>query len=449
MGINIYPHRLRQRPTILYFLFCSILLNPLFVTGKYTHSDEEHEHDSDNDTSEGEDDGSTAWNGQTTNGSDTTQDDLVPFLPYWVPYGATGIDCNDTSITYSRSHGDWHIGYSKDYVGGSQHWTEVPGASISFSFNGTAIEWYATTSPIHGFAAIWLDGKNIGVVDCYSDRIYDQQFLYRSDALKHGWHTIKINVLGTKNPASKGHRVSMDAFVVANMKPLAGLLTRKRRQIEEVADILTTAPSRRNTGADIIDAPPFFNKRLKSPLTYDNMWSTGETSLTQTGELGVSAMQIAVVDDTHAIIIDKVEHNILSVNGHPAWGSIYDFTRHQERPLNLQSNSFCAGGSWLGNGTLINVGGNPVKSDHTGSADFGDVNGLQAIRMFDPCGDNGGNGDSISNSSGQGICDIKEYPQTMRMASARWYSTVARLSDGSAIIMGGAIKGGWINNRWA
>jgi hypothetical protein len=144
-------------------------------------------------------------------------------------------------------------------------------------------------------------------------------------------------------------------------------------------------------------------------------------------------MQIAVVDDSHAIIIDKVEHNILSVHGHPAWGSIYNFETGKERPLDLHSNSFCAGGSWLSNGTLINVGGNPVTTDRTGSADFGDVNGLQAIRMFNPCSDS--------------ECDIYEDPQRIRMAGARWYSSIARLPDGSAFIMGGAIKGGWINNQ--
>lgn len=150
------------------------------------------------------------------------------------------------------------------------------------------------------------------------------------------------------------------------------------------------------------------------------------------GTTGVAAMQLSVVSDHEVIIVDKVEHNPLTVNGHPAWGEIYDLRTLQSRPLDVQSNSFCAGGTWLSNGTLLNIGGNPVVVDKTGSADFGDVNGLQAIRMFNPC--DGAN------------CDMMENPDRFRMASARWYNSATRLDDGSVMIIGGSIKGGWINN---
>ncbi|EJF64818.1 hypothetical protein DICSQDRAFT_133529 [Dichomitus squalens LYAD-421 SS1] len=55
------------------------------------------------------------------------------------------------------------------------------------------------------------------------------------------------------------------------------------------------------------------------------------------------------------------------------------------RPFSLQSNSFCAGDTSHSNGTPMNVGDNPVVEDHTAAADFGDVDGLQAIRIFEPC----------------------------------------------------------------
>ena len=155
---------------------------------------------------------------------------------------------------------------------------------------------------------------------------------------------------------------------------------------------------------------------------------TQNWTLAQTGTTGVSAMQMAVVDDTHVVIIDKVEHNPLTVNGHPAWGSVFDLTTHTARPLNLLSDSFCAGGSFLGNGTLINVGGNPT----TDGATIPNLDGLQGIRLFTPCpGDN---------------CDIYENPQRIRMASPRWYASVARLHDGSAFIIGGSLMGLFENN---
>lgn len=59
-------------------------------------------------------------------------------------------------------------------------------------------------------------------------------------------------------------------------------------------------------------------------------------------------------------VLDKSEGNALMVNGHAAWGSIYTISDQSVRPLNLVTNSFCAGGGWLGNGTLASVGGNPT-----------------------------------------------------------------------------------------
>lgn len=159
----------------------------------------------------------------------------------------------------------------------------------------------------------------------------------------------------------------------------------------------------------------------ETPLTGDNMWHQGQTLLTQSGKVGVSAMQISVIDDSQMIIIDKMENNPLKVNGNSAWGSIYNFRTKKERPLNLHTNSFCAGGSWLGNGTLINVGG-----------DASGYNGLLSIRLFNPCDD----GED---------CDIYDDPRALRMPDAKWYASVARIEDGSVIIVGGSTAGGFIN----
>jgi Glyoxal oxidase N-terminus len=59
---------------------------------------------------------------------------------------------------------------------------------------------------------------------------------------------------------------------------------------------------------------------------------------------------------------------------------------------------------------------------------LGNVNGLQGIRMFTPCG--------------TGNCDIIESPTRVRLTSPRWYPTAARLDDGSVIIFGGQFGGG-------
>ncbi|KAJ7857133.1 glyoxal oxidase N-terminus-domain-containing protein [Mycena olivaceomarginata] len=146
----------------------------------------------------------------------------------------------------------------------------------------------------------------------------------------------------------------------------------------------------------------------------------GTWSLVQKGTTGVSGMQLAVVSETKAIIYDKVEHNALTVNGHVAWAVELDLNTQQVRALNPLSNSWCATGSFVGNGTLINSGGNPIVI--TGA------NGLQGLRQFTPCTD--------------GTCDVYENPNRIRLTSARWYPSSVRIEDGSIIIFGGSVAGG-------
>ncbi|KAJ7825707.1 glyoxal oxidase N-terminus-domain-containing protein [Mycena leptocephala] len=154
----------------------------------------------------------------------------------------------------------------------------------------------------------------------------------------------------------------------------------------------------------------------------------GTWSLVQKGTTGVSGMQLAVVSETKAIIYDKVEHNSLTVNGHVAWAVELDLNTQQVRALNPLSNSWCATGSFIGNGTLINSGGNPVVI--TGMQIL--CLGLQGLRLFTPCTD--------------GTCDVYENPTRIRLTSARWYPSSVRIEDGSIIIFGGSVSGGFINS---
>jgi hypothetical protein len=69
--------------------------------------------------------------------------------------------------------------------------------------------------------------------------------------------------------------------------------------------------------------------------------------------IGLSTTSIQVY------IVDKTENNPLQVDGHPAWASeITLMPNNSVRPMNVVSNSFCAGGNYLGDGRLLNVGGN-------------------------------------------------------------------------------------------
>ncbi len=331
-----------------------------------------------------------AWNGLTTSGSQMS----APFTPFYVPPGAKSYDSTSPLIAYK---GTWTDQYSSGYVGKSLRTTSDPGASVSFTFNGTGIEWFGNTDRFHGLAIVMIDGKPEQEVNNYSDGDVPtkQQRLYWKFDLQPGLHTIKLVNTG-KSSASISKRnffMDLDAFVVTRSA--------------------TSATGNRT--AQTRDA---------------RTWT-----LTQIGTTGVHAMQLAIISATHALIVDKVEHNPLSIDGHPAWATLYNLENHSLKPLRMQSNSFCAGGTFLSNGTLINVGGNPVVESHTSAADFGDLDGMQAVRIFHPCG----------SSTAEG-CDMYENHERIRMASPRWYNTVVRIYDGSAMIIGGSKKGGWINN---
>ncbi|KZV98760.1 hypothetical protein EXIGLDRAFT_606571 [Exidia glandulosa HHB12029] len=154
-------------------------------------------------------------------------------------------------------------------------------------------------------------------------------------------------------------------------------------------------------------------------------------TLTQPGTTGVGAMQLVVVSPTQALIIDKVQHNPLTINGHNAWSAIYSLVSHTVRPVDLLTNSFCAGGAFLSNGTLVSVGGNVVAIP----AD-GDGNGAQGLRHFNPS--------NCSDSASQ--CAFYESPRRIRLTSTRWYPAVVKLDDGSLLVIGGSKSGAFMNS---
>ena len=345
-----------------------------------------------------------AWNGHTPPGAAK----LAPFTPYHVPAGAKSYDSASPLVHYK---GLWADTYSSCFVGGSQRRTRAKGATVSLTFTGTGIEWFGSTGPRHGIADMYIDGKLVQRVDTHAPHNHCQQRLGWNYSLPYGKHTVRIVHAGHTREKHRGGRlkfVDVDAFVVTTGVPL-------RHQAA------ATLPPSQNLVVVPAAAPPSL---------------TGWT-LVQKGTTGVNAMQLAIISSTHALIMDKVEHNPLTVStsGRPAWGALYNLATHAVTPLRVQSNSFCAGGAFLGNGTLINVGGNPVVEDRTAPADFGDTGGTQAVRLFAPC--------EAPDAAG---CDIAEYPERVRLASPRWYATVLRLDDGSAMILGGSTRGGWMNN---
>ncbi|KAG8760725.1 hypothetical protein FRC14_002221 [Serendipita sp. 396] len=356
-----------------------------------------------------------AWNGQ---GDHDFMDEYAKshFTPYYIPEGSLSLDDLDPVIVYTPIRA-WSKGRHPSLVGHTMHISSATGARADVNFHGIGIEWFGSMSAKHGIAEVYINDTLNAKVDTYSLTWLKRQRLWGVDHLPFGSHRIAIVNTGDKNPGSGGIFIDIDAFVVNPGQP-QGSIHPNRALWNDISQLIEPQKDR------------------QSPYSDSSTLVPPQWSLTQSGETGVHAMQIAVVSATHAIIIDKVEHNPLTINGHPAWGALYDLRTNEARALDIHSNSFCAGGTFLSNGSLINVGGNPVVVDRTGAADFGDLNGLQGVRLFHP---------QLCDEGGAG-CGIIEVPHRLRLASPRWYNTVVRIDDGSALILGGSTRGGWMNN---
>ncbi|KAF8500736.1 glyoxal oxidase precursor [Gautieria morchelliformis] len=139
----------------------------------------------------------------------------------------------------------------------------------------------------------------------------------------------------------------------------------------------------------------------------------------QNGTTGILALEAMIVSPTLAIMFDRASNDPLMVNGHSAWGALWNLETNTASPLNLVTDSFCASGGFLSNGTMVGVGGNIPAIPQA-------VDGRMGIRIFEPC----------TSPSGAG-CTVFDDPETVHLAETRWYTSALRIFDGSLMIIGG------------
>ncbi|KAI9435759.1 glyoxal oxidase [Lactarius indigo] len=148
----------------------------------------------------------------------------------------------------------------------------------------------------------------------------------------------------------------------------------------------------------------------------------------------VSAQQLFLGTTDKVYIVDKTENNPTPIRGHPAWAAEFSISRNLARPMDIITNSFCAGGNVLGNGTWVNIGGNQAVTyggatamSQDGGQPYNDPDGGKSF--LNPCDDNS--------------CD---WILTGTMTTRRWYPSVETLEDGSLIIIGGCQWGGFVDD---
>ncbi|WRT63285.1 uncharacterized protein IL334_000189 [Kwoniella shivajii] len=161
------------------------------------------------------------------------------------------------------------------------------------------------------------------------------------------------------------------------------------------------------------------------------------------GDSGVSAQMMFLGTEKTVYILDKAENNSMQVTNsdgltHPAWGTSYDLSSNEASAMSVSSNTFCAAGLPVANGSWVVFGGNqPVTYQGVATKDAGNANpylntdGGAAIRMLDPCDD--------------GNCAWQEGGDALTMSGKRWYPSVEILGDGSLIVLGGDNNGGYVS----
>ncbi|KAJ7449956.1 DUF1929-domain-containing protein [Mycena latifolia] len=171
------------------------------------------------------------------------------------------------------------------------------------------------------------------------------------------------------------------------------------------------------------------------------------------GDTQISAMMMFVGNSQKVYILDKAEGNAAQIKGHPAWGAVWDIDTHEVELMDVATNVFCASGMHLPNGSFVTFGGNgaigpggnigsvrnPSGASGSWDATYQDFDGSKSIRVLNPC-----TSDEFAASSD---CEWFDQPDVLSMQKQRWYSAAEMLGDGTIVIIGGFVNGGYINRN--
>ena len=78
-----------------------------------------------------------------------------------------------------------------------------------------------------------------------------------------------------------------------------------------------------------------------------------EWAFIQNGMSGVLALEAIVVPPTLVIFFDNTGNDLLQINNYSAWGALWDLETNIVTPLDLITNTFCATGALLSNGSMV------------------------------------------------------------------------------------------------
>ena len=123
------------------------------------------------------------------------------------------IENDDTRV---QLQGRWFLKSSAGHSGGSASLSMDANNRASLSFEGTGIRWLGLRDAWSGIAQVYVDGYLRATVDTYSATDQRQAVLFSATDLTPGYHYLSVVVTATRNPASGGAWVWVDAFEVLN-----------------------------------------------------------------------------------------------------------------------------------------------------------------------------------------------------------------------------------------
>lgn len=133
---------------------------------------------------------------------------------------ASDINIEGWKIEYAlgeRSAGDksgWASVGAGGASGAAYYQSSTTNDEAVFKFNGTGVTWLATKGADKGIAGVYIDGAFDSNIDLFNAAPQYQQSVFTKSGLSAGPHTLKIKVTGTKNVASSGYNVTLDACQV-------------------------------------------------------------------------------------------------------------------------------------------------------------------------------------------------------------------------------------------
>ena len=68
---------------------------------------------------------------------------------------------------------------------------------------------------------------------------------------------------------------------------------------------------------------------------------------------GIVALEALVVSPTLVVFFDRASDDPLQINNHSAWGALWNLETSTVKALDVLTNSFCASGALLSNGTMV------------------------------------------------------------------------------------------------